>query len=322
LIKPGTTYRIVALLLVVIPLAVLAGCGGAKKKDTSSPADGFLTTEELYAQGREYLANAELRKARQTFERINMTEDARELEPMVRLSMADATFYAGDSLSLIDARPLYDDFVILYGDHERAPYAKLQAGVCLLQQVNHPSRDQSMTYESIDDLGGVIQRYPGSDYAKVAQIKIDNARNNLAEHDYLIGKFYMKKKAYLPAERRFRNVLLSYPAYPERDKLYFALGKTLVLADNMEEGRIYLDKLIEGWPDSAYARQATKLLRKGSVADIRKKEERRKRKEQARTDKRIKDAEERMKKARKKFAKKKKSEEPAEAEPESEPEKE
>ena len=266
-------------------------------------ADEFLTTEELYQKGREYLANSELRKARQMFERINMTEDARELEPMVRLSMADATFYAGDSLSLIDARPLYDDFVILYGDHQRAPYAKLQAGVCLLQQVNHPSRDQSMTYESIKDLGGVIQRYPGSDYAQVAQIKIDNARNNLAEHDFLIGKFYLKKKAYQPAERRFRKVLLEYPAYPDRDKLYFSLGKTLVLADNMEEGRIYLGKLIEGWPDSRYAKDAKKLLAKDSVADIRKKEERRRAKEQARIDKRMKMAEDRMNKARKKQAK-------------------
>ena len=311
--KIGTIGRVGALMLAAVFLVTMAGCGGSKKKDSSGPADAYLTTEELYDQGREYLASHELRKARQMFERINMTEDARDLEPMVRLSMADATFYAGDSLSLIDARPLYDDFVILYGDHERAPYAKLQAGVCLLQQVNHPSRDQSMTYESIEDLNAVIRRFPGSDYAGVAQIKIDNARNNLAEHDYLIGKFYMKKKAYQPAEKRFRNVLLNYPEYPERDKLYFALGKALVLADNMDEGRIYLGKLIESWPNSAYAKNATKLLAKDSVADIRKKEERRRAKEQARTDKRIKEAEARMMKARKKFAKKnkkKKDEEP------------
>lgn len=302
------TFRIGALVLAAALLAALSGCGGAKRNKTATVADRFLTTEELYQKGRENLANGELRKARQMFERINLTEDAKELEPMVRLSMADATFYAGDSLSLIDARPLYDDFVILYGDHQRAPYAKLQAGVCLLQQVNHPSRDQSMTYESLEELGGVIQRYPGSDYAQVAQIKIDNARNNLAEHDFLIGRFYLKKKAYQPAENRFRKVLLDYPAYPDRDKLYFALGKTLVLADNMEEGRIYLGKLIEGWPNSGYARDAKKLLAKDSVADIRKKEERRRAKEQARIDKRMKMAEDRMNKARKKQARKKKKE--------------
>ena len=306
--KTGITCRIVALVLTAGLVVLLAGCGGGKRNKTDTPADGFLTTEELYAKGHEYLAAHELRKARQLFERINLTEEARELEPMVRLSMADATFYAGDSLSLIDARPLYDDFVILYGDHERAPYAKLQAGACLLEQVNHPSRDQSMTHESIDDLNGVIERYPGSDYAGVARVKIDNAKNNLAEHDFLIGKFYLKKKAYLPAEKRFRNVLLNYPAYPERDKLYFALGKTMVLSDNMEEGRIYLGKLIESWPNSPYAKEASGLLRKERVADIRKKEARRKDKEQARTDKRIKDAEKRMLHAREKALKKKKKE--------------
>ncbi len=296
----GATYRLTALLLATAILTSLTGCGGNKRNSEASPADEFLTTEGLYQKGLDYLASRELRKARQIFERINMTEDAAELEPMVRLAMADATFYAGDSFSLIDARSLYEDYVILYGDSERAPYAKLQAGVCLLDQVNHPSRDQSMTHESVDDLNGVIRRYPGSDYAKVARIKIDNARNNLAEHDYLIGRFYLKKKAYMPAEKRFRSVLLNYPAYPDRDKLYFSLGKTLVLADNMEEGSIYLEKLIAGWPDSSYAKEASKLLLKESVADIRKKQERLKRKEQARLDKRIKDAERRMEKARKK----------------------
>ena len=97
-------------------------------------------------------------------------------------------------------------------------------------------------------------------------------------------------------------MLLEYPASPDRDKLYFALGKTLVLADNMEEGRIYLGKLIEGWPDSRYAKDAKKLLAKDSVADIRKKEERRRAKEQARIDKRMKMAVDRMNKARKKQA--------------------
>ena len=303
-----TIYRLAALLLAVALMTLLAGCGGGKKSSEASPANEFLTTEELYQKGLDYLASQELRKARQIFERINMTEDARELEPMVRLAMADATFYAGDSFSLIDARPLYQDFVILYGDNERAPYAKFQAGVCLLDQVNHPSRDQSMTHESVNDLNGVILRYPGSDYAKVARIKIDNARNNLAEHDFIIGRFYLKKKAYMPAEKRFRKVLLNYPAYPERDKLYFALGKTLVLADNMEEGRIYLTKLVESWPDSPYAKEASTLLLKESVADIRKKQDRRKRKEQARLDKRIKEAERRMAKAQKKALKKQEKE--------------
>jgi outer membrane protein assembly factor BamD len=303
--RNGTAARFAVIsLAAILLLSAFSGCGGGRKDVDSDVADDFLTAGELYSKGLEYLANGELRKSRQIFERISMTEDARELEPMVRLAMADATFYAGDAFSLIDARPLYEDFVILYGDNERAPYAKFQAGVCLLDQVNHPSRDQSMTYESIDDLSGVIQRYPGSDYAKVAQVKIDNARNNLAEHEFIIGRFYLKKKAYMPAEKRFRNVLLNYPAYPERDKLYFSLGKTLVLADNMEEGRVYLGQLIEKWPGSPYAKEAEKLLRKESVADIRKKEERRRNKEKARVDKRIRQAEERMEKARKKALKK------------------
>ena len=48
----------------------------------------------------------------------------------MRIGVADATFYQGHDLALIDARNLYLDFVTLNADHELAPYAQFQAGIC------------------------------------------------------------------------------------------------------------------------------------------------------------------------------------------------
>ena len=68
----------------------------------------------------------------------------------------------GLALAYIDARQLYLDFVTLYGDHERAPYAQFQAGVCALAQANQPSKDQSQTYAAFADLRADRYDRPGS----------------------------------------------------------------------------------------------------------------------------------------------------------------
>jgi len=200
-------------------------------------------------------------------ERVDFPDESRRrtYEPRVRLALADTTFYLGDQLSLIDARSLYLDFVTLYGDHPLAPYAQLQAGMCSLLQVNDPSRDQSQTLEAIRDLREVERRYPTSPYARVARLKIVEANANLAEHEFLVGRFYLKRKRYRAAAERFRTVLQRYPRYPEPEKIYFHLGKALVLEDNAEEGNLYLSKLVEDYPSSDYVKEARRLLPQGGL---------------------------------------------------------
>jgi outer membrane protein assembly factor BamD len=295
-------FRAILIVLVVVSVAGLAGCAGKKKADTQE-WNSLSNPQAAYEQSLAYLAAHDLRKARQLLEKIDMTSGDRSMEPLIRLAMADATFYAGDDLSLIDAKPLYEDFVVLYGDHERAPYAKLQAGACLLEQVNHPSKDQAMTWEAIQELQGVIRRYPESPYSRLAQVKIDSARTNLAEHDFLIGMFYLKKKAYMSAETRYRNILQNYPAFPEKDKLYFNLAKAQYHLGNMDDGKVWLEKLLHDWPNSEYTAIATRFLDQKAIQGIQKQDEARQRKEEKAAKRRVEQRRKQMEKARKKYEK-------------------
>jgi outer membrane protein assembly factor BamD len=247
-------------LVMVIPvLFTIGGCSG-KKKLKNRPAQ-YVSTEVMFQRGLDAMENRDLRKARQIFERIEFTAENRSSqEPLVRLALADATFYALDDLSLIDARSLYLDFVTLYGDHPKAPYAQLQAGVCSLKQVNHPSRDQAQTLEAIRDLREVTRRYPDSAYARIAREMIRRGQNNLAEHELIVARFYLKKKQYQASITRLREVLQKYPDSSCKDQVFFYLGKSLVLGGNDIEGRIYLDKLLEDYPGTEFAEEANKLL--------------------------------------------------------------
>ena len=178
----------------------------------------------------------------------------------MRLLLADSTFYLGDDLSLIEARSKYLDFVTLYGDHPLAPYAQFQAGVCSLKQAANPARDQSETAIAITDLRDVVRRYPESSFAAAAKDGLVRAETSLAEHEFLVGRFYLQKRKYRAATARFRGLMDTYPHYEHREKLYFHIGKALLLGESVSEGKAWLDRLLADYPQGEYAKEAKSLL--------------------------------------------------------------
>jgi acyl-CoA thioester hydrolase len=236
---------------------VLAGCAGARK-DAARPA---LTAREGYRRGIELLGRHDLYKATTVLKSIQFTgEDRDELEPLTRLALADATFHQGTELSIIDARGLYAAFVELNGDHALAPYAQLQVGYCSLQQISSPAKDQSQTRLAIQDLTEVRRRWPDSAYAQAAGLLLRQARASLAESEFQVGQFYLKRKIYGAAIARFHELIEGYPEYTDQEKVLYHLGLAQVRLGRRDEGRSSLGRLIERYPDGAYARSARKTL--------------------------------------------------------------
>jgi len=216
-----------ALLLAFVALLGLA-CSGKKKATVEAGSLGaFFSPEEAYGRGVALIQQGDLNKA---------------------------------ARMLSDARSLYLDFVTLYGDHALAPYAQFQAGMCILLQITHPSKDQSRTFEAIDDLELVGRRWPNSVYARAARGMVVAAETNLATHEVGVGRFYLKRKKYLAAAERFRNVLNDYPEFADLETVYFYLGRALIGSNNPAEGRVYLDKLIHDFPGGRYSESAQRLL--------------------------------------------------------------
>ncbi len=249
----------VLLALALLSILVAVGCGGRRHRSKTEAE--VLPVEALYDKALEELGQGHLRRARAHLDRIQFTVDNRPvLEPLVRLAIADATFHAGDDLSLIDARGKYLDFVTFYGDHPKAPYAQLQAGVCSLKQARHPARDQSQTRVAIGDLREVERRWPVSPYVRATRDMLERAEGSLAEHEFIVGRFYFQKNAYPSAIGRFRQILDAYPRYPGKEKLYYYLGQALLHTNNAPEARVYLDKLVMDYPNGRYAEEARKIM--------------------------------------------------------------
>jgi outer membrane protein assembly factor BamD len=254
--------RVRTIAAVLIPALVLCGTGcAAKKRGAATQATEVLTAEAILAQVDVAMAHRQLRKAKNLLQKIQFTQAERPTyEPLVRLALADATYYLGDDISLIEARSKYLDFVTLYADHPRAPYAQFQAGMCSVKQIISASRDQGQTQVAIDDFKDIDKRWPKSPYARAARQFVGKGQDGLAEHEFIVGSFYWKKKAYQAATERFTGLLEKYPLYGQKDKVYYWLGRTLIDARSPDEGRVWLDQVLNQYPRSKYAKMSTQLL--------------------------------------------------------------
>ena len=254
------TARVIATALLPAIVVCTMGCA-AKKKAAAKQTAEVVTAEAVLAQVNVAMAHHQLRKAKTLLQKIQFTQAERPTyEPLVRLALADATYYLGDDLSLIEARSKYLDFVTLYADHPRAPYAQFQAGMCSVKQIYSASRDQGQTQIAIDDFMEIVKRWPESPYARAARQFIGKGQDGLAEHEFIIGNFYWKKRAYQAATDRFTGLLEKFPQYRHKDKVYYWLGRTLLDARSPDEGRVWLDQVLNQYPRSKYAKMATDLL--------------------------------------------------------------
>lgn len=253
----------------ILSLAVVvSGAGCTDKKKKTKDAASMVSAEVGLAQADAEMAHRNLRKAKNVLQKVQFTQAERPIyEPLVRLALADSTYYLSDDLSLIEARSKYLDFVTLYADHPKAPYAQFQAGMCSVKQIYSASRDQSQTQVAIDDFKEVDKRWPTSAYARAARQFIGKGLDGLAEHEFVVGSFYWKKKAYQAATARLTALLEKYPEYRQKDKVYFWLGRTLMDARTPDEGRVWLDQVLNDYPRSKYAKPAKKLLAESAKQD-------------------------------------------------------
>ena len=79
---------------------------------------------------------------------------------------------------------------------------------------------------------------------------------NLAEHEFSVGYFYMRKGAPSAALARFIDLEQRYPEYGARDKLLFYSARVLEKLGRREEADRYYGRVITEFPESEFARKA------------------------------------------------------------------
>jgi outer membrane protein assembly factor BamD len=92
------------------------------------------------------------------------------------------------------------------------------------------------------------------------EVRIEKARNILAEGDYMIAEFYYKKESYQSAVGRLESMLTNFPDYKKEDEALLLLGKSYRELRIKDKAKDVFERLITKYPTSKAAKEAKKLL--------------------------------------------------------------
>lgn len=257
----GGALRFGSACAVLLAAAVL--CAGCKKGPNSRAErrERAMTAQQLFDKGMDYLQHRHYYRARTILDKaLSKPGVTRELVADVNLALADAYFYDGGIINVAEALSRYTSFLTFYPAHPRADYAQYQLGLSYLKQALGPDKDQDTTRKALDELLKVVRDWPDSDWADKARVKIDEARERLAESEMRVGLFYLRRSAYPGAIDRFRKVLEDYPSYSRLDRAYFELADALRSSRKADEALLYFQKVVELFPQSRYVSRAQEAI--------------------------------------------------------------
>ncbi len=106
-----------------------------------------------------------------------------------------------------NSRSAAQRFIDFYPNDDDAAYAQYLLALSYYDQIDDVGRDQGLTFQALQSLRDVIERYPDSEYAKSSILKFDLAFDHLAGKEMEIGRYYLKKEHYPAAINRFRVVV-------------------------------------------------------------------------------------------------------------------
>ena len=97
-----------------------------------------------------------------------------------------------------------------YPKDKNKAYAHYLLAIVYYETIEGEKKDLAPLLLSKKEFNFVIKNFPNTDYAYDAKFKIDLINDILAAKEVYIGRHYIKKKKWIPALNRFKNVLKDY----------------------------------------------------------------------------------------------------------------
>lgn len=174
--------------------------------DSEVPIEA-LSASEIFALGQAQLDAGDETEAAATFQEIERLYPFSQFAKRAIIMSAFASYEGGQ---YADARASARRYVELYPSDEDAAYAQYLVALTYYDNISDVGRDQDTTRRALQEMSEVVQRYPQSDYARDATLKIDLTLDHLAGKEMTIGRYYLKRGHYTAAINRFRRVVTEY----------------------------------------------------------------------------------------------------------------
>ena len=255
--------RLPLLIAVLAVAASVSGCASFKKQHKTDLSYVERPVDLLYETGADKLDHRQWAQAVDYFREVERQHPYSEWARRAVLMTAFAHYESHDYAEAVgDA----DRFISLYPGNSSAAYAYYLKAVCYFEQIIDVGRDQASTEQALVNLREVVRRFPRSEFASDARLKIDMVNDQLAGKEMTIGRFYLRGNSPIAAMGRFKTVLDKYQTTshtPEALYRMVELDLTLGLMQDAQRNAAVLGANFPGdrWYYDAYRLMTSKGLR-------------------------------------------------------------
>lgn len=259
--KP-TRAALLALSLISAPLLLSACMSSEKDIDLSTYVDQTEPADVLYNQGLANLNAGRLKEASRKFDAVDRQHPYSEYARKSMVMGAFANYRQGNYEDAVNSAKRY---LALYPSSPDAAYAQYIIGLSYFRQIRDVTQDQKESRRAIEAMQEVVTRWPDSEYVDDAKEKIRVARDQLAGKEMQVGRYYLERREYIAAIKRFRFVVENYSntrqieeALARLTESYYAMGLT-------SEAQTAAAVLGQNYPQSQWYKDSYKLLQSGGL---------------------------------------------------------
>jgi outer membrane protein assembly factor BamD len=256
------------ILLLALMAGLITSCGFRRHKyDNPISKDTKQPDKVLYDRAINDLEHGRYEVARITLNTLINTYDQSEFLAKAKLAVADSWFREGGAAGLAQAEAEYKDFILFYPTMEEA--AESQQKICMIhyKQMEKSDRDANQALRAEDECRQLIVQFPNSKFIPETQQLLRNIQESLADGEYKVGAFYLKRGDNAAASNRLSHVVEQYPLYSKADEARWELGGAFERLDGKGgnrfrklEGDAYA-RIVRDYPLSSYADDAKKKLK-------------------------------------------------------------
>lgn len=235
----------------------MGACSSLRGKGKPKLAYEERPVELLYSTGANYLDRRLWSQAVDYFQEVERQHPYSEWARRSILMQAFA-HYEGNNYE--EAIADSDRFIQLYPGNPAAAYAHYLKAICYFEQIVDVGRDQAYTLQALDNLREVVQRYPNTEYARDARVKIDMVNDQLAGKEMTIGRWYLRQGDTLAAIGRFKTVIDRYQTTSHAPEALYRLVESYLTLGLIEEAKRNGSVLGYNYPGDPWYADAYKLL--------------------------------------------------------------
>jgi len=244
-------------------MSLLSACSSDDDIDLATYVEQTEPADVLYNQALANLDHGDMREAGKKFEAVDRQHPYSQQARKSIVMNAFVQYKQGNYTEAINAAKRY---VALYPTNPDAAYAQYIIGLCYYRQIRDVTQDQKEARRTIEAMDEVVQRWPDSEYVEDAQAKLRFARDQLAGKEMQIGRYYLERREYLAAIKRFRNVVENYSNTRQVEEALARLTEAYLAMGLASEAQTAAAVLGNNYPDSQWYKDSYSLLQSGGLS--------------------------------------------------------